>query len=88
MCFKRLPKTYNVDDVSDIQVLSPMKKELLDTENLSTEIQSILNDNPLFIKCGANKYKLSDKVMQIKNNYDKNVSNGNIESIRHIDTDN
>lgn len=61
-----------------------MKKGLLGTENLNTELQSILNDNPLFIKRGANKYKLGDKVMQIKNNYDKNVLNGDIGFIKHI----
>ena len=88
LCFKRLPKTYKVDAVSDIQVLSPMKKGLLGTENLNSELQSILNDNPLFIKRGSNKYKLGDKVMQIKNNYDKNVFNGDIGFIRNIDLDN
>ena len=88
LCFKRLPKTYKVDAVSDIQVLSPMKKGLLGTENLNSELQSILNDNLLFIKRGSNKYKLGDKVMQIKNNYDKNVFNGDIGFIRHIDLDN
>lgn len=88
LCFKRLPKTYKVNAVSDIQVLSPMKKGLLGTENLNTELQSILNDNPLFIKRGANKYKFGDKVMQIKNNYDKDVFNGDIGFIKHIDLDN
>ena len=88
LCFKRLPKTYKVDAVSGIQVLSPMKKGLLGTENLNTELQSILNDSPLFIKRGANKYKLGDKVMQIKNNYDKNVFNGDIGFINYIDLDN
>ncbi len=88
LCFKRLPKTYKVDAISDIQVLSPMKKGLLGTENLNIELQSILNPNPLFIKRGSNKYKLGDKVMQIKNNYDKNVFNGDIGFIRHIDLDN
>lgn len=88
LCFKRLPKTYKVDVISDIQVLSPMKKGLLGTENLNTKLQSILNDNPLFIKRDVNKYKLGDKVMQIKNNYDKNVFNGDIGFINYIDLDN
>ena len=87
LCSKRLSKTYNINAISDIQVLSPMKKGLLGTENLNTELQSVLNDNPLFIKRGANKYKLGDKVMQIKNNYDKNVFNGDIGIISHINLD-
>jgi len=85
LCSERLPKTYKVNAITDIQVLSPMKRGLLGTENLNIELQSILNSNPLFIKRGANKYKLGDKVMQIKNNYDKNVFNGDIGFISDID---
>lgn len=43
-----------------------MKRVTLGTENLNIELQSILNISKLFIKRGANKYKLGDKVMQIK----------------------
>lgn len=57
---------------------------MLGTENLNTELQSILNDSPLFIKRGTNRYKLGDKVTQIKNNYDKTVFNGDIGFIKHI----
>lgn len=85
LCLKRLPKTYNVNPVTDIQVLSPMKRGLLGTENLNIELQSILNKSKLFIKRGASKYKLGDKVMQIKNNYDKNVFNGDIGFINDVD---
>ncbi len=87
LCSKRLPKTYKIDPAADIQLLSPMKRGLLGTENLNAELQSVLNDNPLFIKRGTNKYKLGDKVMQIKNNYDKNIFNGDIGFIKHIDLD-
>ena len=85
LCLKRLPTTYNVNPVSDIQVLSPMKRGLLGTENLNIELQSILNYNKLLIKRGASKYKLSDKVMQVKNNYDKNVFNGDVGFIKDVD---
>lgn len=59
----------------------------LGTENLNTELQTILNDSKLFIKRGANKYKLGDKVMQIKNNYDKNIFNGDIGFISGVNLD-
>ena len=88
LCLKRLPKTYNVNPVTDIQVFSPMKRGLLGTENLNIELQSILNKSKLFIKRSASKYKLGDKVMQIKNNYDKNVFNGDIGFINAVDFDN
>ncbi len=88
LCSKRLPRTYKVNAMTDIQVLSPMKRGLLGTENLNIQLQSVLNDSKLFIKRGANKYKLGDKVMQIKNNYDKNIFNGDIGFISHIDLEN
>ena len=55
---------------------------------INIELQSTLNNNPLFIKRGASKYKLGDKVMQIKNNYDKNVFNGDIGFISDINLEN
>ena len=64
-----------------------MKRGLLGTENLNIELQTVLNDSKLFIKRGANKYKLGDKVMQIKNNYDKNIFNGDIGVINDVDLD-
>ena len=88
LCSQRLPKTYKVNAITDIQVLSPMKCGLLGTENLNIQLQSVLNNSKLFIKRGANKYKLGDKVMQIKNNYDKNVFNGDIGFISYIDLEN
>ena len=88
LCSQRLPKTYKVNAITDIQVLSPMKRGLLGTENLNIQLQSVLNDSKLFIKRGTNKYKLGDKVMQIKNNYDKNIFNGDIGFVSDVDLDN
>lgn len=68
-------------------LLSPMKRGLLGTENLNMELQAVLNSSKLFIKRGANKYKLGDKVMQTKNNYDKEVFNGDIGIISDVDLD-
>ncbi len=85
LCFKRLPNKYKVNSIFDIQVLSPMKRGLLGTENLNVELQDMLNSSKLFIKRGERKYKLGDKVMQIKNNYNKNVFNGDIGIINEID---
>ena len=88
LCSQRLPNFYKVDKITDIQILSPMKRGLLGTENLNEELQSVLNNNKLFIKRGANKYKLGDKVMQIKNNYEKNIFNGDIGIISDVDLEN
>ena len=88
LCSQRLPNFYKVDKITDIQILSPMKRGLLGTENLNEELQSVLNNSKLFIKRGANKYKLGDKVMQIKNNYEKNIFNGDIGIISDVDLEN
>jgi len=87
LCSKRLPNYYKVDPVNDIQVLCPMQKGETGAFNLNTVLQEALNPNEVFIKYGGTVYKLNDKVMQIKNNYDKNVFNGDIGNITSIDTE-
>ena len=72
---KRLPKFLNCA-ARDIQILSPMKKGTLGTQNLNEKLQKILNPNDtLFrnegeVKYGTKVFKSGDKVMQIKNNYE------------------
>lgn len=81
---QRIPKKYRFHPIDDIQVLAPMKKGVLGTGNLNTILQETLNpkDNPL-IRFGQ-KFAVDDKVMQIRNNYDKNVFNGDIGRIAKI----
>jgi len=55
--------------------------------NLNTVLQEALNKSEISIKYGGIQYKLNDKVMQIKNNYDKGVFNGDIGIITSIDTE-
>lgn len=85
LCLKRLPAYYNVDPVNDIQILCPMQRGETGTQNLNAVLQEALNKSDISIRYGGMVYKLGDKVMQIKNNYDKNVFNGDIGSITHID---
>ena len=75
---KRLPNYYKVKPIFDIQVLSPMKKGILGTDNLNKILQSFVNKNKLSIFYNNITYRLGDKVMQIKNNYEKDVFNGDI----------
>jgi len=81
----RLPNKFKVDPVNDIQVLSPMHRGLVGAGNLNHELQKILNPNKKGLKKGNRKFKVSDKVMQIRNNYDKHVYNGDIGRIETID---
>ena len=82
----RLPKYYRVDPIRDIQVLTPMQRGSVGTGNLNSKLQEKLNPpgTPGISRAGI-EYRLHDKVMQIKNNYDKEVFNGDIGTIRNID---
>lgn len=81
----RLPKKYPFNIKEDIQVLSPMRKGVIGTENLNAVLQEAINpsSNPIF-KSGR-RFHVGDKVMQIKNDYKKEVFNGDIGIIRRID---
>ena len=69
---ERLPKYYNYDPIKDIQVLTPMKKGDVGTNSLNRKLQEALNPESTFKaekKMGEEIFRVGDKVMQIKNNY-------------------
>ncbi len=74
----RIPQKFGFDASDDIQVLSPMHKGLVGTANLNKELQKRLNPQKDNIVYGNTTFHCHDKVMQIRNNYDKNVFNGDI----------
>jgi exodeoxyribonuclease V alpha subunit len=82
---ERLPRYYQADPVKDIQVLCPMLKGTTGAHNLNRLLQEKLASGSFSIKYGGTTYYIGDKVMQIKNNYDKNVFNGDIGFIESID---
>jgi exodeoxyribonuclease V alpha subunit len=82
---KRLPKSYRLDPIQDIQVLAPMKKGPIGTENLNQVLQQALNPQEDVVFHGAYRFSPGDKVMQIRNNYTKEVYNGDIGQITKID---
>jgi exodeoxyribonuclease V alpha subunit len=75
---QRLPIKYGFKAVSDIQVLAPMKKGLVGTENLNRALQEALNPNKEGLMRWGTLYSMHDKVMQLRNNYNKGVFNGDI----------
>lgn len=79
----RLPKAYN-QPLSNIQVLTPMQRSVVGAGNLNMLLQQALNTSTLGISRGGINYKLGDRVMQIRNNYDKNVFNGDIGIIEKV----
>lgn len=73
LCSQRLPKSYGVSPINDIQVLTPGKKGVLGTYELNKALQNILNpksEEKDEITFNNTVYRVGDKVMQVKNNYD------------------
>jgi exodeoxyribonuclease V alpha subunit len=85
----RLPKRFAFDPIKDIQVLCPMNRGGLGARSLNVELQKALNpptDDILVERFGFT-YRIGDKVMQTDNDYDKEVFNGDLGYVRHIDLD-
>lgn len=81
---QRIPKKFGFDPLKDIQVLAPMKRGVVGTENLNDVLQTELNkrDNPL-IRFGK-KFIVGDKVMQLRNDYKREVFNGDVGTVLKI----
>ncbi|MBN2125058.1 MAG: ATP-dependent RecD-like DNA helicase [Deltaproteobacteria bacterium] len=88
LIMNRIPGRFAFDPIDDIQVLTPMHKGTVGAANLNRELQKALNRSEEGIERGARNFKINDKVMQIKNNYDKEVFNGDIGRIAGIDPEN
>jgi exodeoxyribonuclease V alpha subunit len=83
-----LPQRFSLDPFSDIQVLSPMHKGAAGIINLNQVLQKVLNPNPEGIENMGSTFRPGDKVMHLKNNYQKDVFNGDIGVISAIDKEN
>jgi exodeoxyribonuclease V alpha subunit len=84
----RIPQRFGLDPIQDIQVLSPMNRGSLGIRELNLRLQSTLNpgnpDEPHVERFGW-RFQPRDKVMQLENNYDKDIFNGDIGRILTID---
>jgi exodeoxyribonuclease V alpha subunit len=85
LCKEKIPKKFGYSPVNDIQVLTPMHRGVVGTSNLNAELQQHLNTSQDELIRNGKVLKVGDKVMQIKNNYDKDVFNGDIGRITRID---
>jgi exodeoxyribonuclease V alpha subunit len=84
----RIPRRFHLDPLEDIQILTPMHKGTVGTDNLNRELQAVLNPSKQMMSRGDRTFRLKDKVMQIRNNYEKDVFNGDIGRISAIDLEN
>ncbi len=83
----RIPKRFGLDSLDDIQVLTPMHKGVVGTGNLNTELQKVFNPREADLTRGGRSFRVNDKVMQVRNNYDKEVFNGDIGRIARFDAE-
>ena len=85
LCSERIPRDFRFHPLREIQVLTPMHKGTIGVTNLNIELQKRLNPGQSGVTRGAWTFRSGDKVMQIVNNYDKDVFNGDIGWISKID---
>jgi exodeoxyribonuclease V alpha subunit len=81
----RIPRRFGFSPLNDIQVLTPMRRNQLGSDNLNALLQQALNPAGVEVQRFARKYRTGDRVMQIRNNYDKEVFNGDVGRIVRID---
>ncbi|MBI4963716.1 MAG: ATP-dependent RecD-like DNA helicase [Desulfomonile tiedjei] len=85
MVSRRIPERFGFNPVEDVQILSPMHKGTLGTENLNRELRQLLNPEGKPVKGG--RFSVGDRVMQTRNNYDKEVFNGDVGKIVSYDAE-
>ncbi|PIE68671.1 MAG: ATP-dependent RecD-like DNA helicase [Deltaproteobacteria bacterium] len=83
---ERIPEVYGLDPLRDVQVLTPMHKGDVGTIVLNTLLQERLNPHGQEIVRGQRRYRVGDRVLQMRNNYDKDVFNGDLGWIVAADT--
>ncbi len=74
--------------INDVQILAPMHKGVAGVGNLNAQLQAALNPNQRGLRSPHGEYRPGDKVIQLRNNYDKNLFNGDIGTVVAIDADN
>lgn len=82
---KRIPGRFGLNPVEQLQVLTPMNRGPLGTDNLNATLRDLLNPEGTTVTRGGHSLRVGDKVMQVRNNYDLEVFNGDIGRVTAID---
>lgn len=80
----RIPRKFGMDPLRDVQVLTPMRRNVLGTDNLNVELQKALNPTGDSLARGGTLFRVGDRVMQLRNNYDKDVFNGDVGFVKSV----
>jgi len=83
----RLVGRFGIRDPRDVQVLTPMNRGPLGTHALNAELQALLNPSGRELRAGERIFREGDRVIQLRNNYEKLVFNGSIGRVMAIDTE-
>ena len=88
LCTKIIPqKLRHFDPVADVQVLAPMHKGVAGVGNLNRALQQALNPNGHPLRSPAGELRAGDKIIQLRNNYDKGIFNGDIAVVTAVDAE-
>jgi len=83
---ERAPKAFGLDPLADVQIISPSNKGQLGVHTLNELLQELLNPEQAGeLHQGQRVFRVGDKVMQIRNNYNKNVFNGDMGRVARVD---
>ena len=84
LCRERIPDRFGIDPIADIQVISPMQRGALGVQSLNARLQEALNPagSATALQSGGRTFRVGDKLIQVRNNYEKEVFNGDIGVVR------
>lgn len=78
LCRERIPTVFALDPLREVQVLSPMHRGGGGTEALNRALQAALNPTGAPVEAGGRRFRVGDKVMQVRNDYEREVFNGDV----------
>lgn len=88
LCTEHIPRLWKwFDPVRDVQVLAPMHKGTAGVANLNQQLQTTFNANARGLRGPSGEFRPGDKVIQLRNNYDKNLFNGDIGTVTAVDAE-
>jgi exodeoxyribonuclease V alpha subunit len=83
---QRIPARFGLDPRADVQVLCPMYRGEVGADALNRDLQDLLNPGQIEIERGGRVYRVGDRVMSTRNDYDREVWNGDVGRITYLDT--
>ncbi len=84
LCSRFLPQKLGLDPVWDTQVIAPMHKGIVGIANLNKALQAIINPRSSGIRFGDCRFSIGDKIIQTRNNYEKQIFNGDLGKITAV----